>query len=81
MNEQQKQGAPKARKFGGKQLALAVGMVALSGAAAASGGGVDTTPATEAFTGVETAVNTIGPVMLGAVAAGIIYKWVTAFLI
>ena len=59
----------------GSVLALA------AGAAAAQTTGVDTSEATSAFTGVKTAVNSVGPLMLGAVAAGIVYKWVTAFLI
>lgn len=42
---------------------------------------VDTTAATAAFTDTGTAINAIGPAMLIAVAAGIVYKWVTAFLL
>lgn len=62
----------KAALIGGSVLALAAG---------AASAAVDTTAATGAFTSVETAVNAVGPLMLAAVAAGIVYKWVTAFLI
>lgn len=54
---------------------------ALTLAAGSASAQVDTTAAEGAFTGVATAVNDIGPLMLTAVAAGIVYKWVTAFLI
>lgn len=65
------------------KAALAVGAVSMvaAGSAAAQTAGVDVTAATAGFTGVTDAVNDIGPLMLGAAAAGIIYKWVTAFLI
>ena len=42
---------------------------------------VDTSAAVAAFTDTGTAINAVGPAMLIAVAAGIVYKWVTAFLI
>lgn len=63
-----------------KSVALGALALAASGGAMASTA-VDVTAATGAFAGVETAVNTIGPAMLLAVAAGIVYKWVAAFLI
>lgn len=61
-------------------LGTAVAMAAGS-AMASGGGGVDVSAATEGFGAVETAVNAVGPLMLTAAAAGIVYKWVTAFLI
>lgn len=64
-----------------KKLALAVAVSAASGAAMATAPAVDVSAATEGLTAVSTAVNSIGPLMLAAVAAGIVYKWVTAFLI
>lgn len=60
-----------------------VGTLALvaGGSALAQSSGVDVSNATNAFQNVATAVGNIGPVMLAAVAAGIVFKWVTAFLI
>lgn len=63
-------------------VAITVGALALSGAAMASGGGgVDVSAATDAFASGGDAVETLGKAMLTFVGAGIIYKWVTAFLI
>lgn len=60
--------------------ALKVGAVLMVAAGSASAV-ADVTAATAGFTGVTAAIDTVGPLMLGAAAAGIIYKWVTAFLI
>lgn len=59
--------------------ALAVGAVMVAGTASAQG--VDVSAATAGFQGVADAVGDIGPLMLTAVGAGIVYKWVVAFLI
>lgn len=64
-----------------KKLLFGSAFLLASGAALASGGGPDVSAATDGFTQVGAAVNSIGPVMLTAAAAGIVYKWVTAFLI
>jgi len=60
----------------GSALALAAGV-----SFAQTTGGVDVSAATDGLTQVKTAVGEIGPLMLGAVAAGIVFKWVIAFLI
>lgn len=61
-------------------LAIGTVLMVASGAAAAQST-VDVTAATGAFTATADAVNDVGPLMLTAVAAGIVYKWVVAFLI
>ena len=42
---------------------------------------VDTTAITGSFTDAGTAINAIGPLMLTAVGAGIVFKWVLGFVI
>jgi len=42
---------------------------------------LDVSAATGAFTQAETAVGSIGPLMLTVLGAGIVFKWVAAFLI
>lgn len=42
---------------------------------------VDTADAVAGFTDVETAVIAIGAAMVGAAAAGIVYRWVVAYLL
>lgn len=66
-----------------KKVLLGTAIAVAAGSAFAGGGGsgADVSAATEGFGAVETAVNAIGPLMLTAAAAGIVYKWVTAFLI
>lgn len=63
-----------------KQLAVAVGMTAVSGLAMAQSG-PDISSATAGFAAVGTAVGAIGAAMVTAAAAGIVYRWVTAFLL
>lgn len=63
-----------------KRVLVGACVVVASGAAAAATG-PDLSEATAGFTAVGTAIDTVGPLMLGAAAAGIVYKWVTAFLI
>lgn len=63
-----------------KHVLIGGSLLAVSGLASASTG-VDVSGASNAFTEVATAVGTIGPLMIGAVAAGIVAKWVVAFLI
>lgn len=58
--------------------------LALSGAVigtALAQTGPDTTAATAAFSETGTAVAAIGAAMVLAASAGIVYRWVTAFLI
>ena len=43
--------------------------------------GPDVSAATEGLGAVKTAVEQVGPLMLSAVGAGIVFKWVLAFLI
>jgi hypothetical protein len=68
------------KSFNLKRVLLGAVAVVASGAAAASGG-PDLSEATGAFTAVSAGLDTVGPLMLGAAAAGIVYKWVVAFLI
>lgn len=63
-----------------KQIGVAVGMTALSGLAMAQSG-PDISAATAGFGAVGTAVGAIGAAMVTAAAAGIVYRWVTAFLL
>lgn len=67
--------------FNKKSALLGTALMMAAGTALAGGGGPDVTAATSGFTQVASAVNSIGPLMLTAAAAGIVYKWVTAFLI
>lgn len=63
---------------GAARFGSGAGLLALAGSSFAA---VDTTAASAGFTDAATAIGSIGPLMLTAVAAGIVYKWVTAFLI
>lgn len=63
-----------------KQVAGAAGGMALSGLALAQTG-PDTSAATAGFAAAGTAIGTIGAAMVAAAAAGIVYRWVTAFLV
>lgn len=69
-------------RFGNKLGLVLLGSVALVGPAmAGGGGGPDVSAATGGLTQVVTAVGEIGPLMLSAVGAGIVFKWVLAFII
>lgn len=64
------------------RIGTGVGALALAGAASATGGGgPDVSAAVDALGSVGTAVAAIGVAMLAAAAAGIVYRWVTAFLV
>lgn len=60
---------------------LLVGSVLAAGAASASGGAVDISAATGAFDEAATAIGAVGAAMVVAAGAGIVYRWVTAFLV
>ncbi|CAD0335847.1 major capsid protein [Xanthomonas hortorum] len=60
----------------GSALALAAGA-----SMAQAAGGVDVSAATGGLQQVATSVGEIGPLMITAVASGIVFKWVIAFLI
>lgn len=66
-----------------KKLGAVLGLsVALVGPAfAQTAGAADVSAATSGLEAVATAVGDIGPLMITAVAAGIVFKWVVAFLI
>lgn len=66
-------------RMGGAASVLALGMVAAMPAMAQTA--PDVTAATDGLTAVATAVNEIGPLMLTAVGAGIVFKWILGFLI
>lgn len=63
-----------------KQAALTVGTVIAAGAAFAQTG-PDVSAATGAFDAAATAIGTVGAAMVAAAGAGIVYRWVTAFLV
>lgn len=63
------------------KVGAGAGMVAATGLAFAGGSGPDVTGATGAFAAAGTAIGTVGAAMVVAAASGIVYKWVTAFLI
>lgn len=71
------------KKISTKQkLLLGCALMAVGGiASATTAPAVDVSAATGGFEAVSTAVGEIGPLMLGAAAAGIVFKWVTAFLL
>lgn len=60
----------------GSALALAAGS-----SFAQATGGVDVSAATSGLQAVADAVQDIGPLMVTAVAGGIVFKWVIAYLI
>lgn len=68
------------RKIGWKQRLGAVGM-SLAPLAAFAQTGPDVSAATAGFAAAGTAIGTIGAAMVAAAAAGIVYRWVTAFLV
>lgn len=57
---------------------LGTTLLVMSGSALAQ---VNTADAVAGFTDVETAVIAVGAAMVGAAAAGIVYRWVTAYLL
>lgn len=59
---------------------LGLGLLALTVTSPAFAA-VDVSAASAGFTDVASGIGTVGPLMLAAAAAGIVYKWVTAFLI
>jgi hypothetical protein len=63
------------------KIGLGVGTALASAAAMASGGGPDISGATASFTQAGTAIGTVGAAMVAAAGAGIVYRWVTAFLV
>ena len=63
-----------------KQAAGLAGGMALSGLAMAQSG-PDVSGATAAFSAASTAIGAVGAAMVTAAAAGIVYRWVTAFLV
>ena len=62
------------------KTALMVG-TALAVVAGSASAQADITEATTGLTAVGTSVESLGQLMLGAVGAGIVYKWVVAYLI
>lgn len=73
-------GARKPVSFGQK-LAVGSALAVVAGSSFAQSAGVDVSAATNGLQQVADAVADIGPLMVGAVAAGIVFKWVIAFLI
>lgn len=67
------------KRFGGTAAVLTLGMVAAMPAMAQTA--PDVSAATDSLTAVATAVGQIGPLMLTAVGAGIVFKWILGFLI
>lgn len=66
--------------FNWKKATLVVGSVLVSGATMAQSA-VDVSAATGALSDAGTSIGLIGIGMVGAAAAGIVYRWVTAFLV
>lgn len=64
----------------GKRVLIGSALALAAGAALAQSG-PDVSAATNGLTAVKSAVEEIGPLMLSAVGAGIVFKWVLAFLI
>lgn len=68
------------RSTAGKVTAGA-GAFLVAGAASATTPAVDVSAAVTAFGDVATANNSIGVAMVGAAIGGVIYKWVTAYIL
>lgn len=64
-----------------KRIAVGSALALAAGASMAQSASVDVSAATSGLQQVATAVGEIGPLMVSAVAAGIVFKWVIAFLI
>ncbi|WP_372163658.1 major capsid protein [Xanthomonas axonopodis pv. cyamopsidis] len=80
--DQKNPAQPVTRVSLGKKLLTGSALALAAGASMAQAtGGVDVSAATGGLTQVATAVGEIGPLMVSAVAAGIVFKWVIAFLI
>lgn len=62
------------------KIGVGVGAALASGMALAQTG-PDVSGATAAFTQAGTAIGTVGAAMVVAASAGIVYRWVTAFLV
>lgn len=72
----------KAVKSTAGKVGVAAGATVASGLAlAGGGGGPDVSGAVSAFTQAGTSIQTVGAAMVVAAAAGIVYRWVTAFLV
>jgi TPP-dependent pyruvate/acetoin dehydrogenase alpha subunit len=63
------------------KISVGIGTTLAAGAAMAQSSGPDVSAATSAFTAAGTAIGTVGAAMVVAAAAGIVYRWVTAFLV
>lgn len=61
-----------------KKLGFGAGLLAATGSAFAQ---ADVSAATSALADAATAIGLIGVAMLAAASAGIVYRWVTAFLV
>lgn len=72
--------APVSRVSKAKKILTGTALAMVAGASFAQTG-VDVSAATGGLTQVGTAIGEIGPLMLSAVGAGIVFKWVLAFLI
>ncbi|TAA08849.1 major capsid protein [Pseudoxanthomonas winnipegensis] len=70
----------KFRKYGTRGL-VGTALMVVAAASFAQSTGVDVSAATGSLAQVKTAVGEIGPNMLAAVGAGIVFKWVLAFII
>lgn len=80
-NNESKNVAGRRRVSLGKKLLTGSALALVAGASFAQSSGVDVSAATDGLQQVATAVGQIGPLMVTAVAAGIVFKWVIAFLI
>lgn len=65
--------------FKTKLMALTATALTVPGLAMAQA--VDISDATDAFGSASTAIAAIGVAMVAAAAAGIVYRWVTAFMV
>lgn len=63
-----------------KKVGAGVGLALLSGIAMAQDG-PDISGATAAFGAAATSIGAVGAAMVTAAGAGIVYRWVTAFLV
>lgn len=63
-----------------KKVGVAVGATLASGLALAQDG-PDISGATDAFASAGTAIAAVGAAMVVAASAGIVFRWVTAFLV
>lgn len=64
-----------------QKIGLGAALTSTAFVASASPGGIDITAATSALSNAGTAVAAVGVAMVAAAAAGIAYRWVTAFLV